>query len=229
MIYDADAEAIYAVAVPDKSVVDWVVEYIYMVICELGYEGVKIGIKCDAAKELREYRRLVAAKRSKPTIPLDVPVRESKGNGAVEKAVRTWTGQFRTLKCHLEGEIAMEVDKKHPILQWMAWWAASLLCRVPVKMHGRTVFEYFTGHKMKTPITTFGESVLFRVKRHGGNLNKLDSEWAEGIFLGISGSSPLALIGTSTGVVRTRDYRTRPDGPERWNRDNILKFNTTFQ
>ena len=229
VIFDADTEAIYAVAVPDKSVRDWVVDYIYSVICELGYEGVKIGIKIDAARELREYRRLVAAKRSKPTIPLDVPVRESKGNGAVEKAVRTWTGQFRTLKCHLEGELMTKIDKKHPILQWMAWWAASLLCRVPVKMHGRTVFEYITGHKMKTPITCFGESVLYRKKRHIGELNKLDSEWSDGVFLGISGNTPLALIGTENGIVRTRDYRTRPEGPERWNKDLISKFNTTFQ
>ena len=77
---------------------------------------------------MKELRRLVSAKRSQPTVPLDVPVRESKGNGAVEKAVRTWQGQFRTLKSHLESEIGTEIDKKHPILQWMAWWAGSLLC-----------------------------------------------------------------------------------------------------
>ena len=70
-------------------------------------------MKNDGAPELKELRRLVSAKRSQPTFPLDVPVRESKGNGAVEKAVRTWQGQFRTLRSHLESEIgyAPSIDK----------------------------------------------------------------------------------------------------------------------
>ena len=139
-----------------------------MIIAELGYYGVKIAIKCDGAPELKEIRKLVSAKRSQPTVPLDVPVRESKGNGAVERAVRTWSGQFRTLKSHVESEIGEEIDKKHPMLQWMAWWAAALLCRVPIKSHGRTVYEYVTGHVMKAPLACFGEALMWRRKRHPG-------------------------------------------------------------
>ena len=127
-----------------------------MIINELGYEAVKIAMKNDGAPVLKELRRLVSAKRSQPTVPLDVAVRESKGISAVERAVRTWTGQFKTIKSHLESEIGIEIDKKHPILQWMAWWAGSLLCRIPFKSHGRTVFDYVTGHKMKAPISCFG-------------------------------------------------------------------------
>ena len=45
ILYDNDTEAIYAVAVPDKSVRQWIVEYMFMIINELGYEGVKIAMK----------------------------------------------------------------------------------------------------------------------------------------------------------------------------------------
>ena len=71
---------------------------------------------------------------------MDVPARESKANGAMEKAVRTWAGQFRTLKSHLEYETKIELPLHHPVLQWMAWWAAGIFTRFAVRHHGRTAF-----------------------------------------------------------------------------------------
>ena len=83
---------------------------------------------------------------------MDVPVRESKANGAMEKAVRTWAGQFRSLKSHLEYELKTEIPLHHPVLQWMAWWAAGIFNRYAVRHHGRTAHEYATGHKTKLPV-----------------------------------------------------------------------------
>ena len=113
-------------------------------------------MKIGGAKDLQDLRRQVSSKRTAPTVPLDVPTRESKGNGAVERAVRTWEGQFRTLKSHMECEIGEKLDKRHPVLQWCAWWSAALLNRVAVKSHGRTVYEYATGHRMKAPVSCCG-------------------------------------------------------------------------
>ena len=75
VVFDSDTEAIYAVAVPDKACRPWIVEYLHMITVELGYDCVKIAIENDGAPELKELRRLVAAKRSQPTVPLDVLVR----------------------------------------------------------------------------------------------------------------------------------------------------------
>ena len=227
VLFDGDTEAIYAIAVADKTAKPWVVEYVHNVLVELGYGGVKVAIKVDGAKDLHELRRLVTARRTAPTVPLDVPTRESKGNGAVERAVRTWEGQFRTLKSQLEHEIGEVLPKRHPILQWCAWWAASVLNRVAVKTHGRTVYEYITGHRMKTPISCFGEAVLWRRRRSAGNLNKHDSEWADGVYLGVSGLSTGALIGTANGVVRTADFRMSTEG--RWNKKLIDDMQTSFE
>ena len=130
VLFDSDTEASYAIAVPDKAAKPWIVEYIVNILIELGYGGVKIAMKHDAALELRELRRQVSARRSAQTVPIDVPVRESKANGAVEKAVRTWEGQFRTLKSHLETGIDMVLPREHPALQWCAWWAAAVLNRL---------------------------------------------------------------------------------------------------
>ena len=107
VLFDSETEAVHAIAVADKACKPWIVEYVCNVLNELGYSGIKVALKSDAAPELRELKKLVAAKRSCPTVPLEVPARESKANGAVERAVRTWQGQFRTLKSHLESGIDM--------------------------------------------------------------------------------------------------------------------------
>ena len=224
IVSDNASEALYALAVPDKACHPWVVEYVYQVIEELGYGGTRIASKSDIALELRQQ---VAAKRSAPTVPLNVPVRESKANGAVENAVRRWQGQFRTLKSQLDFELGGELPRDHPVLQWLAIWAGGVLNRVPVRSHGRTVHEFVIGHKMKTPLSLFGESVMWRKKRHSGALNKYDSECAEGVYFGVAGLSVEALIGTPTGIVRTNEYRPQPIG--QWNRELVLSILTTFQ
>ena len=54
-------------------------------------------MEMDGAWELLRLRREVTAFRSAPTVPIDLMKKEMKNNGAVEKAVPTWEGQFRTL------------------------------------------------------------------------------------------------------------------------------------
>ena len=98
--------------------------------------------------------------------------------------MKTWQGQLRTLKDRLEHGIGDKVPKDLPVLQWLAWWSASVLHRVAVKSHGRTVLEHTVGHRMKTPLCAFWKAVLFRSERHIGALNQYDSEWTDGIFLG---------------------------------------------
>ena len=103
---------------------------------------------------------------------MDVSVRESKANGGMEKAVRTWSGHFRSLKSHLEYELNTEMPLHHPVLQWMAWWAARIFNRYAVRHHGRTAHEYATGHKTKLPVACFSETVLRRQKRTTAELKK---------------------------------------------------------
>ena len=60
-------------------------------------------------------------------------------------------------------------------------------------------------------------------------MGKHDSEYSEGIFLGISGMSTELLVGTPRGVFRTRDVRALSDAPAKWNCEFVLKFNTPFE
>ena len=50
-----------------------------------------------------------------------------------------------------------------------------------------------------------------KLLRHAGALNKRDSEWSDGVFLGISDMSNSILVGTDGGIFKTRDYKRSPD------------------
>ena len=229
ILFDNATEAIFAVAVPSKATKPWIVEFVKSVLYELGYGQLKIAIKCDQARELQELRRAVANSRTVATVPIDVPVRESKANGGMERAVRTWSGQFRTLKSHFEYETKTRIPLHHPLLQWMAWWAAGIYNRFAVRHHGRTAHEYATGHKTKLPVACFGETVLWRQKRTKADLNKHDVEYSEGLFLGMSGMGSELIIGTPQGVMRTRDIRILSEPATRWGGEFALKFDTSFE
>ena len=228
VMYDKDTEWISAIAVPSKSTQPWAVAHTTNVLREPGYDGVKICFKSDKVKELQQLYREVPTARISPTMAISTPTRQSKANGDMERSVRTWAGKSKTLKCHLEYEINKSIDPKHPILQWAAWWAAQVINRWAVRRRGRTAFEYAKGHKTKSPVACFGEQLLWR-KRKGGSLNKLDSEWAEGIFLGMTGQTPEILVGTENGIFTSSDVRGLPDGPGRWSAKMVENMRTTFE
>ena len=109
VMYDADSEAIYCLPVATKGVNSYVVQCVKSVIDELGYSDVRIALKNDAAPELIQLREQVRQIRNAPTASIDVPVQESRMNGAVERAVRSWEGQFRTIRDHRERD---ECDRR---------------------------------------------------------------------------------------------------------------------
>ena len=86
-------------------------------------------------------------------------------NGAVESAIKSWEGQFRTIRDHVEGEVGEpggQIRAMHPLLQWCAWWASSILNRYVVRPNGRTTYEFITGHKTKSLVVSFGQHVFWR-------------------------------------------------------------------
>ena len=98
--------------------------------------------------------------------------------------------------------------------------------RVKVTTTGRTPYELYTGHKSRTPVAAFGERILWRQPRARSGAGKFDSEWDDGVFLGISGVE--VLIGTSSGVHRSRDIQRRLEG-ECWGKESITQCKVSFR
>ena len=185
----------------------------------------------DAAPELQQIREQVRNVRMAPTTPIDVPVKESNMNGAVERALRSWEGHFQTVRDHLDGEIAAvdgrQIDATHPLWQWCAWWASSILDRYAVRPNGRTTCELITSHQTKLLVVSFGQHVLWRLPRKRSGAGKLDSEWHDGIFLGLGGTSSEAYIGSANGVKKANGFRLAADSP--YSVDDLVNFNTSIR
>ena len=152
-------------------------------------------------------------------------------NGAVERAVRSWEGHFRTIRDHVESEFAAVDERRitatHPLWQWCAWWASSIMNRYVVRPNGRTTYELITGHKTKMLVVNFGQHVLWRLPRKKSGAGKLDSEWNDGIFLGLAGTSSEAYIGSANGVVKANDFRLADDSP--YNMEDVMTFKTSIR
>lgn len=228
IMYDSNTEALFALPTGTKEAKEWVIVCIKNLIDQLGYSGVRIGMKSDNAKELLAIRRGVSQLREAPTTPIEVPVRESRANGACERAVRTWEGRFRTIKHHLEVEMQHQLSPSHPVWGWCGHWAANMLARVSVRETGRTAYEYVTGHRMRAALACFGEKVWFRRIRCDSGASKADPEYRLGVYLGMAGYGVEHLIGTADGVETSRDIRRLAEG-EQWDIGLVHSVGTSLE
>ena len=83
-------------------------------------------------------KRALAVKRQAETAMVESPVRESKSNGRIERAIRTWRDQFRTLRHQYERRMKIKMENNGVLSSWLASWAAEVLNRYKVQDSGRT-------------------------------------------------------------------------------------------
>ena len=150
---------------------------------------VHITIKTDQEPGIMSLTKAIAVRRKAPTATIDSPVRESQSNSEVERAIRTWRGQFRVLRVQLEENIGTKVPITHPLIGWMVIWAGELIMKFAVKENGRTGYENITRHKCNHPLVMFGETMYFKVASLKTGGDKSNSDWQTGIFVGVEPSS----------------------------------------
>ena len=83
----------------------------------------KLTMKSDQEPLVEARRRAVALRRQAVTTLIEFPVRESQSDGAIQKAIRTWEGQLRTLKHQCVGNLNSILEMAHPLVGWMTVWA----------------------------------------------------------------------------------------------------------
>ena len=125
-----------------------------------GYNGVSITLKSDQGADIMLLKKAVSVKRQAETTMVESPVRVSKSNGQVERAIRTWQSQFRTFRLQLEDRIGCKVPKGTPLMSWLINFASDVLCRYKVHGNGRTNYEMVTGHRFKQAVCGFGEGAF---------------------------------------------------------------------
>jgi hypothetical protein len=195
--YEHKTGSIWAIEVDHKGVdtgtaSDWIVER----LSAAGYGGVKVTLKSDTEASVLALKNAIAVKREAETAMIESPVRESKSNGNVERAVRNWRDQYRTLRHHVEHRMKKTVPNGSPLSTWLVTWSADVINKFRVQGNGRTAYELTTQHKCKHLVVGFGEKVHFQHTLVDKNQYKKDV----GMFLGMVVRCNTYLIGTSEGI-----------------------------
>ena len=86
-------------------------------------------MKSDQENSIITLRRDIKDKLRGEVNTEESPVGEHQSSGDVERAARTVTGQFRTLRDQIEHKIGTHLEANSPTLQWLIVAAASLITR----------------------------------------------------------------------------------------------------
>ena len=113
----------WALPVDKKGPVPYVVSWIADRLESVGYTGMKLTMKSDQDTSVDALQRAVALRRQAVTTLIASPVLESQSYGAIERAIRTWEGQFRKVRHQCEGNIHANLEMSHPLVEWMTVWA----------------------------------------------------------------------------------------------------------
>ena len=211
LMYDANRRGIWTMSVDKKGPTPAAVKWVTDKLDEVGYAGKEITLKSDQEPAILDLKRDIAIKRQAETVMVESPVRESKSNGAVERSVKTWQGQFRTLRHQLEARLGEKIKKGTALMSWLVSFTSEVLSKYKVHTNGRTTYEMTTGHRCKMLVCGFGEKVHFKISTEKTRRNKMDTEWDVGYFVGLSPRTTEYLIATEMGIISCATMRRMPD------------------
>ena len=155
LMHDNATSAFWCMQVDSKQAKPEIVAWMNQNLVDAGYAGMRLTLKSDGEPAMMALKGALALKRGCETSIIHSPARESKSNGAVERAIQTWKGQMRTMRLHLEDRLKTKVSANHPLLSWLAVWACDVVNKYKVR-DGRTAYELMTGHKAKHAVYSFG-------------------------------------------------------------------------
>ena len=122
-------------------------------------------------------KRQVAIYRKAETVTMESPVRDSKANGAAERAVRSWAGQFRTIRHHVERRMKTTMAEDSALMSWPVSWAADVIFRYIVHSTGIPTHAWITGCRCDPPVVGFAERIHFKFTTNKNCINKMNTEW----------------------------------------------------
>ena len=210
ILWDDGHRALWSLPVESKGATNQAVTWIVKKLEEAGYSGIGLTLKSHQEPLVMALKKAVALRRQAQTTPMESPVRESQSNGAIERAVRTWEGQFRTIRHQFEANIGAKINMDHPIIGWMVIWAGDLITRYVLRENGRTAFESMMGHRCKQLVCMFGETAMFRLAPDKSDRRKAESDWGIGMFVGIENRSSEYLFMNETGLYKCRTMKRMP-------------------
>ena len=185
---DHENGRVWCYALKDKTILGgngWIQKRIAQDIDNSGHKDVKIMIKSDQEMAMVALQHEVQRIRDAKTIPVNSPVGESECNGRIENTIRRAQDKIRTLKCHIEAETGLDLNKMPDLMSWVIRWSGELITRYHLGMDKKTAYERIRGKVCNKAICQVGESVLYMpLDSPNTDNNKSEARMREGIWLG---------------------------------------------
>ena len=103
---------------------------------------------------------------------------------------------------------------------WLVEFAGTVVNRYEAGRDGKTPLERLRGKQSRLIGLEFGEKVNFRRTAVGARMAKLDSLWSDGVFLEYRSISGEIVVGTESGMFKTRTVQRKAYG-HLWNKENM--------
>ena len=135
------------------------------------------------------------------------PTEWKQAQGAVGNSQQLLYAQVRTLRQDLADRYGTLVPITSPVITWLVKHAQFLLNNFAIRSDGLTPFERRWSKRYTSALFKFGEIVLCRLR---GKQPKADPSWVPGLWLGRDTSADMHIVGTTSGVFKTRSIRRLP-------------------
>ena len=211
--------AAWASAVLVKGKEDtYILSSILSSLSELGHS--KVIIQSDGEQASEVVMRMVQSKGAMmENPPCEIIQQQSQrcshqSNGGAERMVQTIRNQIKAYKIQIEKNSGITIKDDSLLLSWQPRHAPCQYTRFHKRQDSTpTAYEKIRHMSYQSPILLIGEAVACR--RPGALVNKLESAWLEGIWLGRDSKTDEQLIGTPSGMVRSRGLKRRVER-RRW-------------
>ena len=175
-----------------KEASDYAAKEINTFLNELAYKSPEI--RCDTESAVIALQQKVIelrAKADQETRQSTGHSRDSRSMGFIEVNVRWWRSKLRVYRLKLESNYGIKLQPHHAVWKFLGGHAAFMINRFRVRPDGHTAHFIIYGVNYTGQIVPFGETVIFRVpvdssgsSKLGVALNKADTKWLKGIWVG---------------------------------------------
>ena len=135
------------------------------------------------------------------------PTEWKQAQGAVGNSQQLLYAQVRTLRQDLADRYGTLVPITSPVSTWLVKHAQFLSNNFAIRSDGLTPFERRWSKRYTSALCKFGDIVLCRLR---GKQPKADPSWVPGLWLGRDTSADMHVVGTTSGVFKTRSIRRLP-------------------
>ena len=126
-------------------------------------------------------------------------------------------GHTRAIFLALQGRMGRKIDARERIVNFSPEYASYLMNRLEVCKDGKVAYDRAKGNKPTVLGVEFGEKLLYKVKPTA-KLEKINSRWEFGIFVGVRRRSGEVWVAVKGKVLSARSVRRIPV-EHRWGED----------